>query len=337
MAIGGIRIIKLNSESILDKISEFDIFKYYMPHSDWKLNTKTYSPFREEKTPSFIINQTQNGITFYDFGDSSKKGNCFNFVKMLYMCNSYNEVLRKIDFDFGLGISNNKVKNYKNIVSKYKQPSKKPNVKSYSFVQVKTKPFTTEELDYWNDYYQDENDLKENNIYSISELFLNKKRWVVDSNELTFGYLYDGRWKIYRPNADKRYKWVPNNVPITAMDGLEDIKNCHTAFITKSKKDYMVMKKIFPTCCAVQNEGIGCFNEDNLEYIRANSDRQILSFDSDKTGVENSKVITKKFGFDYCNVPRKYLEEGINDWADLAKHYGLKVIEEYLINNKIIK
>ena len=68
-----------------------------------------------------------------------------------------------------------------------------------------------------------------------------------------------------------------------------------------------------------------------------NSNRQILSFDSDTTGVENSKAITKKFGFEYCNVPKKYLEEGINDWADLAKHYGLKVIEDYLINKSIIK
>ena len=80
-----------------------------------------------------------------------------------------------------------------------------------------------------------------------------------------------------------------------------------------------------------------CFDEDNVEYIKANSDRQILSFDSDSTGVENSKAITEKFGFDYFNVPKKKLAEGIKDWADLAKHYGLKVIEEYLINKSIIK
>ena len=48
---------------------------------------------------------------------------------------------------------------------------------------------------------------------------------------------------------------MPNNVPITAMDGKEDIINCNVAFINKSKKDYMVMKKVFPCCCAVQNEG----------------------------------------------------------------------------------
>jgi hypothetical protein len=148
--------------------------------------------------------------------------------------------------------------------------------------------------------------------------------------ELRFGYLYDGHWKIYRPFADKKSKWMPNNVPITAMDGREDIKDCSVAFINKSKKDYMVMKKVFPCSCAVQNEGIACFSQENVEYIKANSDRQILSFDSDVTGVQNSQQITKLFNFDYANVPRKYLSEGIKDWADLAKAHGLQAIEDYL-------
>jgi hypothetical protein len=130
---------------------------------------------------------------------------------------------------------------------------------------------------------------------------------------------------------------MPNNVPITAMDGKDDITDCDVAFINKSKKDYMVMKKLYPCCCAVQNEGMGCFSDENVQYLLDNSRKQILSFDSDDTGVSNSKKITEMFGFDYCNVPRKFLKEGIKDWADLAKVHGLKVIEEYLINKNIIQ
>ena len=37
------------------------------------------------------------------------------------------------------------------------------------------------------------------------------------------------------------------------------------AFINKSKKDYMVTKKLIDGCCAVQNEGIACFSEENVE------------------------------------------------------------------------
>ncbi len=332
--IQGKKRVKLTPDSILDKISEYDIYKMYMPHQNWKINVVTYSPFRNEKNPSFIIGYRGGALRFVDFGDSSKKGGCFNFVMMLFNV-SLNDALLMIDRDFDLGIiSGSSTKQYERIISDYAQPT--ATSKREYFIQVKTRKFTNEELAYWNGYYQDIDDLRANNVYSIDTVYLNKQKFPIKDTELRFGYLYEGHWKIYRPFADKKNKWMPNNVPITMMDGLDDIKDCDVAFINKSKKDYMVMKKIYPCCCAVQNEGMGCFSEENVEFIKENSERQILSFDSDETGVKNSKLISDKFGFDYCNVPRLYLEEGIKDWADLARIYGLKTIEKYLTQKEII-
>jgi len=333
--ITGRRKINLTPENILDKISEYDIFRYYMPTQDWTLNKVTYSPFRHENNPSFVIGNKRGFLSFIDFADTNKRGNCFDFVRALFNLPTFDDVLRLIDKDFGLGISTGRpTEEYKKIVSEYKQPELE---KRYSIIQVKTRKFTKEELAYWNSYHQDIQDLRDNNIYSIKELYLNKSKFPIKDTELRFGYLYEGQyWKIYRPFADKKSKWVPNNVPITSMDGKLDIVNCETAFINKSKKDYMVMKKVFPCCCAVQNEGIGCFSHENVEYLKANSDRQILSFDSDITGVQNSQQITKLFDFGYANVPRKYLAEGIKDWADLAKAHGLESVEKVLKDKKII-
>ena len=332
--IQGRKKVKLTPDSILDKITEYDIYKMYMPHQNWKINVVTYSPFRNEKNPSFIIGYRGGALRFVDFGDSSKKGGCFNFVMMLFNV-SLNDALLMIDRDFDLGIvSGSSTKNYERIVSDYVQPT--ATSKREYFIQVKTRRFTNEELAYWNGYYQDIDDLRANNVYSIDTLYLNKQKFPIKDTELRFGYLYEGHWKIYRPFADKKNKWMPNNVPITMMDGLDDITDCDVAFINKSKKDYMVMKKVFPCCCAVQNEGMGCFSEENVEFIKENSERQILSFDSDETGVKNSKLISDKFGFDYCNVPRIYLDEGIKDWADLARVHGLKTIEKYLTQRELI-
>ena len=332
--IQGKKRVKLTPDSILDKISEYDIYKMYMPHQNWKINVVTYSPFRNEKNPSFIIGYRGGALRFVDFGDSSKKGGCFNFVMMLFNVN-LNDALLMIDRDFDLGIiSGSSTKQYERIISDYAQPT--ATSKREYFIQVKTRKFTHEELAYWNAYYQDIDDLRANNVYSIDTVYLNKQKFPIKDSELRFGYLYEGHWKIYRPFADKKNKWMPNNVPITMMDGLQDIKDCDVAFINKSKKDYMVMKKIYPCCCAVQNEGMGCFSEENVEYIKENSERQILSFDSDETGVKNSQMITDKFGFEYCNVPRIYLDEGIKDWADLARIHGLKTIEKYLTQKEII-
>ena len=332
--IKGRKKLDLTPDSILNMISEYDIYKMYMPHQNWKINTVTYSPFRNEKHPSFIIGYRGGTLRFHDFADSTNSGNCFNFVMMIFHI-SLNDALLMIDRDFDLGIiTGSSTKNYERIVADYAQPTSTS--KREFFIQVKTRKFTHEELAYWNGYYQDIDDLKANNVYSIDTLYLNKQKFPIKDTELRFGYLYEGHWKIYRPFADKKNKWMPNNVPITMMDGLDDIKDCDVAFINKSKKDYMVMKKVFPCCCAVQNEGLGCFSEENVEYIKENSDRQILSFDSDEAGVKNSQIITDKFGFEYCNVPRIYLEEGIKDWADLARIHGLKTIEKYLTQRELI-
>ena len=53
--IQGKKKVKLTPEAILDKISEYDIYKFYMPHYNWKINEVTYSPFRNERSPSFLI------------------------------------------------------------------------------------------------------------------------------------------------------------------------------------------------------------------------------------------------------------------------------------------
>ena len=331
--ITGERKKHLTQETILEKISEYDIFRFYMPDKTWKLNQVTCSPFRKEHNPSFIIGTKHCNVSFIDFGDTDKRGNCFTFLMLLFNI-SYIDVLKMVDKDFGLGINSTGSGEYKKIIAEYKQPEDVS--KRYSLIQAITRKFTNEELEYWNQYYQSADDLRANNIYSIKTLFLNKQKFPLKDTTLRFGYLYDGHWKIYRPYGDKKSKWVPNNVPITAMDGKDDITNCDVAFINKSKKDYMVMKKIFPCCCAVQNEGIACFSAENVEFLKANSDKQILSFDSDVTGVANSQQITKLFDFDYCNVPKKYMAEGIKDWADLGRIHGLKVIEDYLKQKKLI-
>jgi len=333
MSIKGEHRVKLTGEAILEKISEYDVFKMYMPKTNWKLNVATHSPFRKDDNPSFVIGTKHGNVSFIDFADTSKRGNCFNFVQMLHGL-TFLEALKLIDRDFSLGISTGIVGDYKKIVSEYKQPDEIG--KKYSLVQVVTRKFTTEELSYWNQYHQDIEDLKANNVYAISKVFLNRRLFPLKETELRFGYLYDGHWKIYRPYIDPKFKWIPNNVPITAMDGKEDIKDCDVAFINKSKKDYMVMKKVFPCCCAVQNEGISCFSDENVKYLKANSNKQILSFDSDPTGVKNSKQITEIFDFDYVNVPRSYLSDGIKDWADLAKDYGMNTIEKILKKKKLI-
>lgn len=331
--IKGVKKTNLTVENVLKRISEYDIFRYYMK-GNFKLNVATYSPFRDEEHPSFLIGNKYGTLYFIDFADTSKRGDCFEFVMNLYNI-SMIETLELIDKDFGLGIlPEHDTKEYKRIKSSYKQPEELG--KRYSLIQVVTRKFTKEELEYWNQYGQSIDDLRRENVYSLSKVYFNRKLFPLKPTELRFGYLYGSSWKIYRPFGSKKTKWVPNNVPITTLEGKEYVKDCNTAFINKSKKDMMVIKKVFPYSCAVQNEGIACFSDENVKFLKENSEKQILSFDSDVAGVKNSQQITKLFDFDYCNVPKKYLSEDIKDWGDLSAEYGMDVIEEYLKEKGII-
>lgn len=305
-----------------------------MPDRFWKLNQVTNSPFHADTHPSFMIGNRNGYLYFVDFAKGIR-GGCFDFVKELYHLSSLDEVLRLIDRDFGLGIvSNTNVGEYKKIKAQYKQPEETLG-KRYSVIQVVTRKFTNEELAYWNEYYQDISDLRANNIYSISKMYLNRRLYPIKENELRFGYLYGNAWKIYFPFADRKNKWK-SNVPLTIIDGRDSITDCKTLFITKSKKDKMVLNKIYPYVIATQNESFMCFSDDNVNFIKNNSEKQILMYDSDDPGVQASQQITKFFGFEYCNVPRNYLSEGIKDWSDLGKKYGLEVIKAHLKNKFII-
>ena len=51
---------------------------------------------------------------------------------------------------------------------------------------------------------------------------------------------------------------------------------------------------------------------------------------------QNSQQITELFGFDYCNVPRQYLHQGVKDWADLARDFGMNTVETILKKKNIL-
>ena len=331
--IKGKKRIPLTTDNVLKLISPYDIYRRYF--GDFKINVVTKNWIRGDENPSFIIGNATGELHHFDFADSYWRGDAFSFIQQMYGISSMDEVLKKIDSDFGLGIcSSENIGEYKRIKSEYKQPEEIKE-KHYSIIQCVTRKFTQEELRYWSDYFQDIEDLKRERIYSLSKVYLNRKLFPLKETELRFGYFAPkseeggGRWKIYKPFAAKKNKWTPNNILNTYMEGKQNVVNCSTLLITKSRKDRMVLQKIYPCVCSVQNESISCFSDENIEFLKANSDKQYLLMDSDEAGCRASLQITKEYDFGYCNVPRKYLPE-INDFADMGRIHGLKSIEEHL-------
>lgn len=324
----------LNSDTILSKISQYDIYHYYTP-CKFKINKSFSSPLRIDKDPSFCIRIDRNtGEPYHiDFVVKEHRGNCFDYVKQMFNI-TFSEALLKIDYDFGLGIVSDSKVDYKAIVGKYEQPKE---VSQPAIIHVVTRNFTKEELAYWNQYHIDISELKKFNVYAIDKLFLNGRRVSNYDNDMKFAYHYEPKWKIYTPYAkDKKNKWFPNNVPNGTMEGLENLKGCDKAVITKSKKDLMTLSKFYPCVASTQNESAVAINNENMEFIQQNTKDVYIAFDSDEAGKRNSWFYTTNYGFKHINVPDHFVGEGIKDFADLSKDYGIeKVIEHFKIKGLI--
>jgi 5S rRNA maturation endonuclease (ribonuclease M5) len=324
---------KITEQDIFSKITPLEIYEFYMPHR-FVLNKLCKNPFTgKDNNPSFIIGDKFGTITHIAF-NSDNKGDCISFVCQLYNIDR-RQALSKIANDLKYGTRNSKVV--------IQESFQKEHEVQYSTIQVIYKPFTQKELEYWEDYYQGLEDLKRENIYSIKKAFINRERMKIYENNMSFGYYYEeiDRWKLYCPENPKinniSFKWR-NNVNFDYIENLKCIDNVENAFISKSKKDAMVLQKALNTDCIIrtQSENPSCFNQETIEYLKQNSNNQIVIFDSDAAGKKNSKILTDLYDFKHCNVPDKYLKKDINDFAELAKVYGLRRVTEHFKNKKFI-
>ena len=99
----GAKKVDLTIDAILDKVNDYEIYRYYVGH-DFVLGKTFCSPFRKENDPSFSIIVSKSGkLHHMDYGDSSKRGDCVDFVRQLYMGMSYGRALKLIARDLGVG------------------------------------------------------------------------------------------------------------------------------------------------------------------------------------------------------------------------------------------
>lgn len=334
MPVQGKKIQQITVDYILSKISEYDIYRYYLGR-DFGIGVATYSPFHKDESPSFSIVCTKLGKLHHnDFADSTKKGGCIDFVMQLFNLD-FKDTLKKIAKDFCLGGEQWTDNASTYVVSKHIPKMDRRSAQ----ITVVSKPFDTADLAYWNDYTISREDLKTNNVYSVKKLYLDGRRFPLKDTELVFGYLEEDRWKIYRPFADRKLgKWM-TNIPNNLISGISKIKpGTKIALITKAKKDEMILSKIISSTCSTQNESEFSIIPANVKLIQDNSEVAYINFDSDKTGVQASKYYNQ-FGFRWINCPNGYTKPDglpIKDFADLVRYKGMDEVINYFKSKKLI-
>lgn len=319
----------LTIRAILNKISAYDIYRYYIGE-DIPINRAFSSPMpnRRDNNPSFVINSKGGKLHHRDFADDTYSGDCVDFVQQQQMLVSYNDALRVINRDFGLGLGYGEDKgNIERRAPVFKAPLIED--RRESFIQVATKRFTEEELRWWGEYHITEQELKDNQIYSVDRLFVDRKRSSMKKGDLVFGYLYVDKWKIYKPLAPKEDKWL-SSVSFFTPDQLDNVKvGCGKAIVTKSRKDLIIIKKIFPYVCGVQNESLQALSKETISHLRDSKAEVYINYDNDLAGKKSSIRITRQYGFKHINVPDDYTKHKIKDFSDMSKIMGMQAVEDY--------
>jgi hypothetical protein len=336
--------IELTTEAILKHVTEFDIIQAFWPAGkELKFDKGAIeSPFRNDRTPSFLIGERDNHIIYKDLGAIDIKGDVWKFVEQMENCD-FHTALRKIDKWFNLGYTTGNVIEGKPKEIAWQQPvqeSRKP-----TLLQVTVRKFNNEELRYWSEYHQDISDLKRENIYAPAGIWRNRKK--LDINQLTFCYFCEdiAKWKIYRPYAGKRAKDTPPNEwkwdnSIGSLQYVENIQSMvgDIGILGKSRKDRLVLMKALgiSAICSVQAEDPSALTDETLYQIWSGCRRKYIVADSDQKGKEFSWHMDRNHGYKHCNVPDKFLEENINDFADYARVYGLDAVLKHFQKKKIV-
>lgn len=313
---------------ILSKISDYDIYRWEI--GEFTVGKSILSPLRKDSNPSFSVYLSQDGkLHHIDYADERYRGDCFDLV-----CQKYGieliDALNKLAKDFFLIDSPPDA--YKAITSQYTKPVM--DIKRHSLIQVTTKKLTVKDLQYWNQYLIDKEDLKKEDIYSVKDLFLNRKKIVTGKDELVFAYYYPEGFKIYMPEREKEHKWL-SNITTARVENIKTLDTNSRIVVTKAKKCRICLSKLIDGVVNVQNESRSCFTD---IFIKQLSDKEVyIQYDSDVAGKKNSMALTSSLGYKHLNVPDPMFQYGVKDFSDWIKYdRNTKRVEDFLKLKKII-
>lgn len=304
--------IPLNATNILNIVPEEEIYKRYLGF-DFETGKCYNSILRKDSTPSLNFYYNAHGALCYkDFGHS--QGNVFEFVKNLFRC-SYFEALQRINYDFNLNLGNSQ----EMVVERPKFNTVKLNreIKN-TLIQVKIQRYTEQDLKYWESNGITISTLRLYKVFSVSEVYLNKKlRFVYTEDNPIYAFLFNNnKIKIYRPFST--LKWL-NNADASVLQGIEQLPETgDLLIITKSLKDVMLFKELGYSAIAPQGESMA-FDFKVIEELKTRFTKIIVVYDNDDPGVRYSIKLTSTLNLGYWNIPSKYKEK---DPTDFYRAYG---------------
>jgi DNA primase len=310
----------INYQFIISKVSEDQIYEHYLKEAV-DLGKSYYSPFGNEKTPSFRLYVKNNRILFKCF-HSGYQGDCFEFVTLLYGIPK-KQVFLQVAGD--LGLINNAALSRVNINQEKLLMSRQS-----SKIDVVLRKFKTQDYNYWKQFGINEEQLEEYDIKVCQEVWLNDKfLWEYSLRNPIYRYKFGDKYKCYRPlEKDKKKKWISNTTSKTLQGFRQLPEKGENLIITKSYKDVICMGRLgFPSVALSSEQSY--ISEEFVTYFKGRFQNIIIFYDNDEPGIKAGIARSMDTGLPFTYIPQKFSFENniVKDLSDFIKIYGLERAE----------
>jgi hypothetical protein len=311
-------------EDILEKFSEYDIFKNYCINFE-EIDKPFCSSLRVDDNPGCrIYINNNNQLRYKDWG-AEQHFSCWDYVMYKYSC-TYHEAINIIACDFGLKCDESQIKS-NIIISQNIDIDKLKPIREKSFINIVEQPFNIVDYNYWNQFGISLEILSEYNISSAKFVYLytrNGKKYVFEYTKnnpcYAYKFIHNGEisYKIYWPlSKDKKRKWLFSGGVAQNIEGYDQLPYFNNILIlTKSMKDVMCFKMLGYPAISLQGEG-NKVEQELVTKLLKRFDKIIVNYDEDEEGIRASIRIKNQYNFDY------FFMDECKDLSDFIKDFGI--------------
>jgi hypothetical protein len=309
----------LHTDVILGKISEYDIFMYYIPEFK-TLGKKFKSGLREDKTPTVSIIPYNGKLLYKDFGNSDHTFDCFNYVKYKFGC-SFIDALRIVDCDFNLKLSSqNAAVKFTMGIMAFRQDKTPKFDKPDVIIKKRMRLWTREDANFWSKYLISKKILTMFAVEPISHFWVNNNRF--SCNSITYAFRFKSRYKLYSPYEVKN-KWL-SNTNKNDIQGYKQLpKTGEKLIITSSLKDVMCLTAAGYNAIAMQSE-MQIPEEKLISELQERFTKVEILYDNDfekqsNPGQTMARKLCDLYGFKNICIPDEFKSK---DPSDLVNKVG---------------
>jgi hypothetical protein len=318
----------LEPENILQLVDEYALYCHYLGQQV-ELGKRMLSPIRPHNNlddcPSFSVFYSRWPDREFSWKDQAtgQKGEIFSMLKQMWEnqglpISGYNDVYRKVDADFALGINTPGIINNVEIPH-YGPPPPQMKIK----ISIKSKEFIDTDINYWKQFGPNRELLERYKTKSVQRYWLTpNQQYGIVPKGLCYSYEVYSKHKLYQPHEEKDKKFR-NDFTDLCVEGFEQLEyNQDTLIITKATKDIMCLRSMGYEAVSPRSENTP-MDERFLRLFERKYSNIFVLFDND------GKHKAEWYPYPLLQIP---LPTGSKDPSDHHRDYGPDATKRLMYN-----